>query len=105
MLDIYTRYAEGGSLSEIRDALNQSGVPSPSGRAWTLPSLLKILGFQHQEKYAGHMLFNITRFFKMQKRAKPKERDEWVHCSNAHPAIVPVSILKAVQKRQRKGRA
>ena len=102
VLDIYTRYAEGASLTEIRNVLNQKGIPSPSGCAWTLSGLFKMLDHTHREKYAGNMIFNTTRYFKMQKRAKPKEKTEWVHCPNAHQAIVPQEILEMVRQRQQK---
>lgn len=99
---IYTWYAEGVPMTEILKRLQKDEAPSPSGKGWRLPTIHKILAPHRQEKYSGSMIFNRTRVYKDQKRAKVKDVSEWISCPDAHPAIISPELLALVRKRQEK---
>ena len=51
--EIFGRYERGESLSQIRDYLEQRGIPSPRGGAWRSGQLQQML---RNSKYAGELI-------------------------------------------------
>ena len=87
---MYQRFVERGMHErEIADELNHQGYTTDFGRPWTRGTVRQILT---NEKYIGHNVFNRTSF-KLKKRHKINDPDEWVRADNAFKAIVPLEMF------------
>jgi DNA invertase Pin-like site-specific DNA recombinase len=80
---------EGLAERQIAIQLNQKGILTDLGRAWTRATVHQILT---NEKYVGNNVFNRTSF-KLKKHHVNNTREMWVRKDNAFPAIVDPSYF------------
>src|ERR1041384_2133596 len=56
--EIFRRYVElRESLTQIKNFLNASGIPTQNGLKWELNQIVRIL---EREKYVGTQVYNVT---------------------------------------------
>lgn len=91
---IYGRFLkQGRSESEIAAELNDRGVHSDLGRAWTRATIHQILT---NEKYIGNNIFN-RRSFKLKRKRVVNGPQMWVRSDGAFEAIVEPKLFHKVQ--------
>lgn len=78
---------------QIADALNQRGVLTDLGRAWTRGTVHEVLT---NEKYIGNNVFNRVSFKLKEKNVKNKP-EEWVRSDGVFDAIVEPSVFYMAQ--------
>ena len=100
---IYREFVDGGqSESAIAAALNQRGVMTDLGRAWSRGTVHQILT---NEKYIGNNVYN-RRSFKLKKKRVENTPEMWIRGDKAFEAIVdPQDFFTAqgmIRERNRK---
>lgn len=91
---IYKAFTEDGlNETEIANTLNQWGVLTDLGRAWTRSTVHQIL---INEKYIGNNIYN-RRSYKLKTKRVINSEDMWVRADGAFEAIVPTSFFYAAQ--------
>ena len=83
ILDAFTRYAEGATMKEVRDALNEKGIVNKRGQAFTFNSIQHML---NNRRYIGEFRY----------------RD--VVIPDGIPAIVPKDLFDRVQEKLAKNK-
>ncbi len=73
----------GASLDEIRDYLNENGVPAPRQQYWGSTTVHSILQTHCILEYAGYGVWNVRG-----KHQRHNPSSEWVVVPNAHPALI-----------------
>jgi site-specific DNA recombinase len=114
---IFAQRLAGSSAAAIARALNERGVPSPSGHdparnphrhdtPWTLRTVAEILA---NPRYTGHQVWNRHRTDHREtvpgdkrtarpQRNQPNHKDQWIISSRlAHPALISERDFVAVQ--------
>ena len=97
---IFDRYVEGVGVTEIARLLNEAGVRSQSGKAWTTTAVRSIL---KNEVYVGDVIFRKT----PSRNVITGEIDEdWKpkHVKNHHVGIVSRETWDAAQAKRDEGR-
>ena len=84
---------DGKSESEIAKLLQQEGVPSETGTAWSKGVVHEILT---NEKYIGHNIRNRTSF-KLKKRHVKNPPDMWVRREGAFKSIIDAELYFIAQ--------
>lgn len=91
---MYKAFTEHGMLeSQIAELLNQKGVPTDLGRAWTRGTVHEVLT---NEKYIGNNVFN-RRSFKLKARRVINTPDMWVRANGVFEAVVTPEHFYAAQ--------
>ena len=101
--NVYHLFVEvGRSETEIASLLNEEGVATDLGRAWTRGSVHQLL---INEKYIGNNVWARTSF-KLKGKHIQNDPVEWVRADGAFPAIVDPDMFEAAQGiiRQRSAR-
>ncbi len=94
--DIFTMLVQELKMPEdIAEHLNEKGILSASGYAWTRDKVIKILD---NETYAGTRIYNKT-WGRLKKKSHRNPRSEWVIQPNAFPAIVDPEMFAQAQER------
>lgn len=88
------------SYKMIRDFLNNNKIKSPSSSLWSTSTIVSMLSFDRLEQYTGTAIWNKEN--KKVKGVKYNERDKWVICENAHPAIITKDEYKKALERKSK---
>ncbi|MEO0430042.1 MAG: recombinase family protein [Pseudomonadota bacterium] len=105
---IFKDYLAGTSPKKIAFALNQEGIPAPSGRDWG-PSTLygnreRGTGILNNELYIGRMVWNRLRYVKDPATGKRISRlnpeDEWVTQEIPELRVIDQAIWDAVTAKQ-----
>jgi len=78
------------SEREIANLLNQEGISTDRGRAWTRASIHEVLT---NEKYIGNNVFNRVSF-KLKQRRVVNHPDTWVRAEGAFPSVVDVALFE-----------
>ncbi len=81
------------SERQIAEELNERGVPTDLGRAWTRGAVHQIL---INEKYVGDNVWNRISF-KLKKKRIRNSPDMWIRAEGAFPAIVERDLFAAAQ--------
>ena len=76
------------SYNQIRDKLNEQGIPAPRKKFWTDSTVGAVL---RNIAYTGVYVWNKINF-RGNKKAKPK--DEWIVVEKAHPALISKKIFE-----------
>jgi len=84
---------EGMPEKQIADKLNNQGIKTDLGRAWSRGTIHQILT---NEKYIGNNVFNRTSCKLKQKHVKNPE-DLWVRAENVFEALVEPSLFYTAQ--------
>lgn len=96
---IFSRYEKDNSLVRLARALNDDGVRTRLGYAWTPTSVNIIL---RNVFYCGDYLYNVRR---EGDRQKVKNSSEWVTSTDHHPAIISreqqENVTKMLEANQR----
>ena len=91
---IFESYCCGNSLGKIAKALEERGIPSPTGRGkWNREAISKLLS---NEKYVGSVLLQKTMSEDGNQVKNQGELDR-VLIRNHHPAIVSGDLFEVVQ--------
>jgi len=97
------RLKQKASLDQIRDFLNERGIPSPRKGYWGTSSWHELLQAPALLQYAGYGVWNVHA-----KRGRHRPASEWKIVENAHPAIITLeqaeAIMAANQRQSRLGR-
>ncbi|MDE3015749.1 MAG: recombinase family protein [Pseudomonadota bacterium] len=91
---IYSSFCDGMPESKIAALLNQRGVITDLGRAWTRGTVHEVLT---NEKYIGNNIFNRTSF-KLKKRHVVNTPDMWVRKEKAFQPVIEPSYFYVVQQ-------
>lgn len=105
VVDIFTAAAAGQTLYKIIHALQQRGIPSPTGKpVWGHASLLNLL---QNPAYKGETFGNRVRGTPPKRRRpdsqsrrlanKPRPRDEWVELPGITPPLVSEEVWERAQ--------
>jgi len=84
------RMKQRSSLDEIRDSLNDHGVPAPRRLYWGAGSWHALLQPSALLQYAGYGVWNVHG-----KRGHHRPPSEWVIVENAHPPIITLAEAEA----------
>ena len=104
---IFTEFAAGASTVAIAKGLNADGIPAPRGGAWN-PSTIyghrsRDVGMLANPLYAGRQVFNRHAFPRDPdsgaRRARKKDKTEWVEAAVPELAIVDEELWRLVQDR------
>lgn len=96
--EIIARWLSGWGKKRICTWLNDQGVKTSNGKAWTAPSLTVVL---RNPVYLGHTFWNTTRIVKgANGRAKVVARpeNEWIVRENTHEPLIDRPTWDAVQR-------
>ena len=85
------RLKQKASLDQIRDFLNDHGVPSPRKRYWATSSWHELLQPPGLLQYAGYGVWNVHA-----KKGRHRPASEWKIVENAHPAIITLEQAEAI---------
>lgn len=92
--DIYRAFViDGRTEREIAEVLNDHGLPTDLGRAWTRGAVHQVL---INEKYIGNNVWNRVSFKLKRKRIR-NTPEMWVRAERAFPAIVDEGLFAAAQ--------
>jgi len=86
--------AEDLPIKEIADRLNQEGVPTDLGRAWTPSTVRTVLT---NEKYIGNNVYN-RRSFKLKMLHVDNPPGMWVRRESAFEGIVQLDLFMSAQE-------
>ena len=104
---IFEEFAAGRSAVAIAKGLNADGIPSPRGGTWN-PSTIhghrgRGVGILHNPLYIGRQVFNRHAFVRdpdtSKRRARMKDRAEWVEASVPELAIIDEGLWRRVHGR------
>lgn len=106
---IFTDYANGISPKKIAEALNNEGIPGPSGRGWGASTLHgnreRGTGILNNELYIGRQIWNRLNYAKDPDTGKRVSRlnpeDEWVKSGVPELRIIEQTLWDAAKARQR----
>ena len=105
---IFTDYANGTSPRAIAHALNQEGIPGPSGKGWG-PSTIhgnakRGTGILNNELYIGRLIWNRLRYVKDPATGKRVSRlnpkDDWIIQEVPELRIIDQALWDQVKTRQ-----
>ena len=92
---MYRVFVENGKMeSEIARTLNERGVKTDLGRAWTRGTVHEVLT---NEKYIGNNVYNRISFKLKQKRVL-NPADMWIRANGAFEPVVPADLFDAAQR-------
>ena len=105
---IFDDYASGKSPKAIAKALNQEGVPGPTGKAWGQSTIngnrQRGTGILNNELYIGRMVWNKLRYLKDPATGKRVSRmnpeEEWIVQELPELRIIEDGTWKKVRERQ-----
>ncbi|MBU2994107.1 recombinase family protein, partial [Octadecabacter sp. B2R22] len=105
---IFTDYANGISPKKIAEALNNEGIPGPSGRGWGASTLHgnreRGTGILNNELYIGRQIWNRLNYAKDPDTGKRVSRlnpeDEWVKSDVPELRIIEQTLWDAAKARQ-----
>jgi hypothetical protein len=91
---MYRQFVDGGRVeSEIGTALNDRGLVTDLGRAWSRGTVHQVLT---NEKYIGNNVYN-RRSFKLKKKRVENSQEMWIRADNAFEPIVDPQIFFTAQ--------
>ena len=101
---IFEDFAGGASIMGITNALNEAGIPSYTGRAW---SPWTVRNMMRNPGYAGRTIFKRTKTRHRRNPVNGKRRrvvelrdaSEWIEIPDATPPVVSEELFDAVQAR------
>lgn len=92
--EVYQQFVgEGLSEREIAAKLNERGIATDLGRAWTRGSVHQLL---INEKYIGNNVWAKTSC-KLKGEHVRNDPDEWVRADGAFKGIIPIELFEAAQ--------
>ena len=109
--DIFRRFLNGSGYRAIATSLNERGIPSARGGAWSSTTIRDIL---LNQRYAGDAVWNRRpkgKFYgvrggrperkprRARQRVKRNDPVDWIVVRDAHPAIVDRAQFEAAQRR------
>ncbi|NVO29536.1 recombinase family protein [Donghicola sp. C2-DW-16] len=105
---IFKDYASGISPKKIAEALNEEGVPSPSGKHWGATTIQgnrkRGTGILNNELYIGRQVWNRLNYRKMpgtnKRQSRLNDDSELIMCDVLHLRIVPQDLWEAAKTRQ-----
>ena len=105
---IFRDYAAGKSAKAIAFALNQEGIPAPTGGDWGFSTIngnpKRGNGILNNEMYIGKIVWNRQRFIKDpdtgKRQARPNPESEWVIQEVPELRILDDDLWAAVKARQ-----
>jgi len=91
---MYRSFAEDGIVeSRIARMLNERGITTDLGRAWTQGTVHQILT---NEKYIGNNVYNKMSF-KLKKKRVQNPPEMWIRSDAAFESVVPVDLFSKAQ--------
>jgi len=91
---MYRSFAEDGLVeSRIARMLNERGITTDLGRAWTQGTVHQILT---NEKYIGNNVYNKMSF-KLKKKRVQNPPEMWIRSDAAFESVVPVDLFSRAQ--------
>ena len=98
IVDLYTNKAM--SYQSIRDYLNSHHIKNSNGGLWSISTISSMLKQDRLEEYAGTAIWNRANNKVI--GVKYNDKDKWVICENAHPAIITKEELQNALLRKEK---
>ena len=98
IVDLYTN--KDMSYQSIRDYLNNHGIKNSNGGLWSTSTISSMLKQDRLEEYTGTAIWN--RANNKVVGVKYNDKDNWVICENAHPAIITKEELQNALSRKEK---
>ena len=103
---IYSEYVQGRGTLAIVKALNNEGVPGPTGKPWNLSTVVgspkRRNGLLNNELYNGVIVYNRQRFMKDpatgKRVSRPNPESEWVRQDVPELRIVDEETWHAAQR-------
>lgn len=103
---IYAEYVDGRGTLEIVKALNREGIPGPTGRPWSLSTVVgspkRRNGLLNNEIYRGVIVYNRQRFVKDpatgKRVSRPNPESEWVRQDVPELRIIEEATWLAAQR-------
>lgn len=86
--------SKGKAESELAAALNEQGVLTDFGRAWTRGTVHQVLT---NEKYIGNNVYHRTSF-KLKRKHVCNPPDKWIRADRAFTGLVPVEVFNRAQE-------
>ncbi|WP_139491386.1 recombinase family protein [Brevibacillus dissolubilis] len=102
IFDLYLHGIPDKEMSDkaIATYLTRAGIPSPSGLpAWNASTIKNIL---HNPVYIGEIRYSTST--EINKRRKPKPRDEWIVIPDAHEPLISLEIFEAAMQKRASSR-
>ena len=101
---IFEDFVEGASIMGITNALNEEGIPSYTGRAW---SPWTVRNMMRNPGYAGRTIFKRTKTRhrrdpvdgKRRRVVELRDASEWIEVPDATPPVISEELFDAVQAR------
>jgi DNA invertase Pin-like site-specific DNA recombinase len=103
VVQIFSKFADGVSLTRIVKRLNEEQIPGSSRmtKGWSPSTITRMLA---NEKYTGRWVWNRTETRRDPKTGRrrrfPKPESEWVISEDDSLRIIPTSLWDQVQKRR-----
>lgn len=94
--DIFHQFVDRGLTErQIAGVLNERGIVSPGGRAWTPNAVQRLL---KNRTYAGSVVYNrTTGKLKTSRRSNPRE--DWVITERAYQPLIPPEVFDRARER------
>jgi DNA invertase Pin-like site-specific DNA recombinase len=80
--------------AQIAHILNDAGILSEAGRAWTRSTVHEVLT---NEKYIGNNVYNRTSA-KLQRHRIDNKPEDWVRCQGAYKHLIDLDVFEAAQR-------
>ena len=101
---VFEGFAGGASIIGITNALNEEGIPSFTGRAWSAWTVKNML---RNPGYAGRTIFKRTKTGhrrdpltgKRRRTVALRDESEWIEIPDATPPVISEELFNAVQAR------
>ena len=101
---VFEDFAGGASIIGITNALNEQGVPTFTGRAWSAWTVKNML---RNPGYAGRTVFKRTKTGyrrdpltgKRRRTVALRDESEWIEVPDATPPVISEELFNAVQTR------
>ena len=96
---VFGLYAEGLSMAGIVEMLNEEGVKTKTGRAWTQPGLRRMLS---NTSYIGLDYYGKTRSVGRHRGGSKHvaaPREKWIEIRGFTPALISETLFQKVQER------
>ncbi len=98
IVEMYTQ--KEMSYTKIRDYLNNNKIKNSNGGVWSTSTIVSMLREDRLEEYCGTAIWNKEN--KNVIGVKYNQKDEWIICENAHPAIITREEFQSALERKNK---
>ena len=99
--EVLLRAGEGASLDGLRDMLNEAGLRTQDGNAWSTSTLHSMLEPHMLLQYAGYGTWAVRK----KRRRQWNDPSDWEVVPNAHPALITEEQAKVIGRTREEARA